>query len=187
MAKYCTECGHELNPDELFCPSCGKAVNSEECDTSGAYDNTGAADPSSEENISVEKHDVIPPSVDNGHGTSHKDKNSAASGTSCGTIGTGTYFFLLLLYALPVVGPVACIVSAIAPKNASLKNFARAILLWMGIFIVLAAAACIAAYIFRAHLIELYLDLIKHTSSDVNPYIAEFFKTGLGININISI
>ena len=43
---------------------------------------------------------------------------------------TGTYFGLMLLFALPIIGFIACIIMAFAPKNKNIKHFARAMLIW---------------------------------------------------------
>ena len=52
-------------------------------------------------------------------------------------VGTGAYFWLMLLFALPIIGFIACIIMAFAPKNKNIKHFARAQLIWMVIAIVL--------------------------------------------------
>lgn len=46
------------------------------------------------------------------------------------TVGFWTYFGLSALFALPVVGLIAAIVFAFAPKNKSLKNYARVMMTW---------------------------------------------------------
>ena len=48
------------------------------------------------------------------------------------TVGFWTYFGLSALFALPVVGLIAAIVFAFAPKNKSLKNYARVMMTWCG-------------------------------------------------------
>ncbi len=47
------------------------------------------------------------------------------------SVGTAGYFFLMLLFALPIIGWLSCIIIALAAKNPSLKNFARAVLVWL--------------------------------------------------------
>lgn len=47
------------------------------------------------------------------------------------TVGFWTYFGLAALFAIPVVGFIACLVFMFAPKCKSLKNYARATMAWM--------------------------------------------------------
>lgn len=46
------------------------------------------------------------------------------------TIGMGTYFGLLILFILPVIGVFASLIVALIAKNKNLKNFAYAALIW---------------------------------------------------------
>ena len=54
-------------------------------------------------------------------------------------VGTGAYFGLMLLFAIPIIGQIACLIMAFAPKNKNIKHFARAQLIWMVIGIIIAA------------------------------------------------
>ncbi len=49
---------------------------------------------------------------------------------SGGVVGTGTFFGTMLLFALPVIGFLACLLMCFIPKRKSLKNYARANLIW---------------------------------------------------------
>ena len=51
--------------------------------------------------------------------------------------GVGTFFGLQLLFALPIIGWIACIICAFAPENQNVKNYARATLIWLLIAVVL--------------------------------------------------
>lgn len=46
-------------------------------------------------------------------------------------VGFWAYFGLILLFAIPVVGFIACIVFMFAPQRKSMKNYARAVMAWM--------------------------------------------------------
>ncbi len=48
-----------------------------------------------------------------------------------GVVGFGAFFGLKLLFAIPVIGWIACIIMSFAPKRKSLKNYARAFLAWL--------------------------------------------------------
>ena len=45
-------------------------------------------------------------------------------------VSTGTFFGTTLLFALPFIGFIACIIMCFAPKRKSLKNYAKANLIW---------------------------------------------------------
>ncbi len=52
-------------------------------------------------------------------------------------VGTGAYFGLMFLFGIPLIGLIACIIMAFAPKNRNIKNYARAMLIWTIIGLVL--------------------------------------------------
>ncbi len=54
-------------------------------------------------------------------------------------VGTGAYFGLMLVFALPVLGFLICIITALAVKSKSIKNFAKAMLIWKIIGLILTA------------------------------------------------
>ena len=85
---------------------------------------------------------------------------------------TGTAFFLMLLFAIPVVGLISSIIlSAAGKKCKSRKSFARAVLIWKILLIILALSLCIVVYfmfneIFEAAMsgeVEELVDTIKDT------------------------
>lgn len=51
-------------------------------------------------------------------------------------VSTGTFFGLMFLFSLPVLGWLICVIMAFAPKNKNIKHFARAILIWLIIALV---------------------------------------------------
>lgn len=85
---------------------------------------------------------------------------------------TGTAFFLMLLFAIPVVGLISSIIlSAAGKKCKSRKSFARAVLIWKILLIILALSLVIVCYfmfndIFEAAMsgdVEELVDTIKDT------------------------
>lgn len=63
-----------------------------------------------------------------------------------GIVGTGWFFGMMLLFAIPVVGWLVCLITAFAAKNESKKHFARAMLIWLVIGLVLAV---VGYFVFR--------------------------------------
>ncbi len=62
-------------------------------------------------------------------------------------VSTGAYFWLMFLYSIPIIGFLVCLIMSFAPKNKNLKNFARAILIWMIIGLIIAALIVGAIYL----------------------------------------
>lgn len=52
------------------------------------------------------------------------------------TVGFWEFFGLIVLFAIPVVGFIACIVFMFSPKRQTLKNYARAVFTWMAVRLV---------------------------------------------------
>ncbi len=69
-------------------------------------------------------------------------------------IGMWQYFGLIALFVTPFVGFVAAIVMSFFGKNKSRRNFARAILIWMLVFILIGALAFFGSMALISGLIE---------------------------------
>ena len=52
----------------------------------------------------------------------------------------------MFLFALPIVGFIACIISAFVPGNKNIRNFAKAMLIWLIISIILLLALALVGY-----------------------------------------
>lgn len=58
------------------------------------------------------------------------------------------YFFLILLFAIPVVGLISSIGMSASSKNENLANFGKAVFVWKMIFIVITVVALIVLLVF---------------------------------------
>ncbi|MBR5981604.1 MAG: hypothetical protein IK035_06300, partial [Firmicutes bacterium] len=67
-------------------------------------------------------------------------------------ISTAGYFWLMLLFAIPVIGLIALLIFAFAVKNKNLRNLARAFLIWIIVALVLSVIAFILMKIFGVNL-----------------------------------
>ncbi len=113
MARFCTECGKELPENITFCTECGTKLEAvEPSPTSQPAPVINQAQPA-----------YIPPAP-------MQDNTNKV-------VGTGLYIGLMLLFALPLIGFIACIIMAFTAKNKNIKNYARATLIWMIIALVL--------------------------------------------------
>ncbi len=117
MARFCTGCGSELNENASFCTSCGKAF-----DTQPATQNTMQNNTVTQQAPKAKTQSAQPVYM--------PDMNA-------GVVGTGYYFGMMLLFAVPVIGWILCLATAFTNKNQSKKNFARAMLIWLVIGLIL--------------------------------------------------
>lgn len=70
-----------------------------------------------------------------------------------GEVSTGGFFGLMLLYAIPVIGIIVCIIMAFADKNVTRKHFARAVCIWALIGLVVGVACYFVFRSFAAQII----------------------------------
>ena len=130
MAKFCTECGKEIAQGVAFCTECGTKAPADPA-TATTETVTEAKDPK-----------VDPPVVHTPPAQSYPAQQTytqPAPDPASKVVGTGAYFWLMLLFAIPIIGQIACLIMAFAPKNKNIKHFARAQLIWMVIGIIIAA------------------------------------------------
>ena len=126
MARFCTGCGKEIEDGVMFCTECGTRLEGNEPKPVSTPSPSMQASPVAQVNIPSQNYS---PPVNN-------DK----------VISTGLYIGLMILFAIPVIGFIACIIMALAAKNKNIRNYARATLIWMIIaFILLAILFAIAS------------------------------------------
>ncbi len=121
---FCTSCGKSV-PEELkFCTSCGASV-------------AGAAQPSPLQAASTPPSAAAVPAAP--VSTAQSAPAYALSKSSpYSVIGTGGFFGTILLFSLPVVGWIACLICAFGgAKNLNRRNLARAYLIFFIIALVL--------------------------------------------------
>lgn len=154
MATSCQSCGQEIADGVTFCTSCGAKVEKAE----------PAAPPVQQP---VYQQSVQPV----------YQQNFAPAANQSKTVSIGAYFGLMLLFSIPVIGFIACIITAFAPENKSLKNFARAILIWTIIAVILVGILCAFGILFADVLTEsvgditgLPIDEISDSYNDLDAY-----------------
>ena len=128
MAKFCTECGKEIAQGVAFCTECGTKAPADPAPTV-----TEAVTEAKDTNVETP---VVHTPPAQSYQAQQTYTQPAADPTSK-VVGTGAYFGLMLLFALPIIGFIACIIMAFAPKNKNIKHFARAMLIWTVIAVVL--------------------------------------------------
>ena len=116
MARICANCGKELPDGMMFCTECGAKVTE-----------PPKAEPVPQAPPVQPQPVYTPPPVQPQSAVQSEEKY----------VKTSTYFWLMFLFGVPVIGFIMTIIMAFAPKNKSLKNFAKAILIWVIVGLIL--------------------------------------------------
>lgn len=180
MAKFCTECGTELMEGKAFCTGCGmKLADTEQPPVPEEIPAPEAPQPPApavQPPQPVQPKPVSPPppavpvaapAQPPKPAAAPAQVKPAAVDTGSKTVSTGTYFGLMFLFALPLIGLLSCIIAAFAPKNKSIRNFARAILLWTLIGVILAGILLAAFAMLAGEILEL---LEEATGVDIGDW-----------------
>lgn len=74
---------------------------------------------------------------------------------------TGTYFWLLLLTAIPVIGFIIAVIVAFASKKLAVKRFMTAVIMAQTlILLMIAAIVCVAVFAFKIDLIGYFKEIV---------------------------
>ena len=119
MAKFCTECGAPLKEGATFCSACGAKAPAEK------------------------KPEAAPETPAAPQPVYQTQQTYTPSAPAAQPVSTAYYFWMMLLFAVPVVGLIVCLVTA-SGDDTSRKNFSRAVLIWIVVGAVLAVVAVVA-------------------------------------------
>ena len=129
MAKFCTGCGMELTDGLMFCTGCGTKVPEDApVEAPAVKEEILAEEKVVKEPVTVQEQpeQQQPPPQQ----TAYTPPMQALQQAENHSASTAHFFWMMLVYALPLIGWIICIIMAFAPKNESKKHFARAILIW---------------------------------------------------------
>lgn len=153
MARFCTECGKEVADSIAFCTECGAKLEANESKTVSAPPPVTQPPP-------VVQVSNPPPTY-----------SSPAPDKTNKVVSTGLYIGLMILFAIPIIGFIACIIMTFAAKNRNIKNYARATLIWMIIaFVLLAILIAIASI-----LVNTLTDYINQMTDGQFGELGDFF------------
>lgn len=129
MPRFCTECGSQIAEGVAFCTECG---------TKMPNDNAANTVTVQAETAVTRKSETPPAQTAQPVYQQQAYQTPAPAADAIDkVVSTGAYFGLMFLFAIPLIGLIACIIMAFAPKNPNIKNYARAMLIWTIIGLVL--------------------------------------------------
>jgi hypothetical protein len=143
MAFY-TECGANVPDNVKFCTGCGNPMG--EAEEPAPVMAAVAAQPAAAQNPpprqppvqpAAPAYNPAPPSY-----AAYAPDAPPPRASKYAVMSTGSYIGHTLLFAIPVVGWLACIVMAFAAKNLNKRNYARSVL----IFLIIGAILAVALY-----------------------------------------
>ena len=126
MAKFCTDCGSEIRDGIAFCTNCGAKAEQVAPAPQQMPEMTPPPRPAPQRAASPAPQYTSAP-------------QPKAEIPADKTVSTGTYFGLMFLFSLPILGWLICLIVAFAAKNKNIKHFARAMLIWLVISLVVGA------------------------------------------------
>ena len=90
------------------------------------------------------------------------------------TVGTGAYFGLVFLFAIPLIGFIVCIIMTFAAKNKNIKNFAKATLIWLIIGAVLSGVLFGIGVLLTNTLLDFINDAVGNNFGSFGEVFSEF-------------
>ncbi len=149
MAKFCTGCGKELADGVMFCTGCGtRAPEGTPAQAEVVKEAAPANAEVIKERVAVQEQkpqqQYVPPQQTQQQ-YQPQQPQQAIQPTEKHSASTAHFFWMMLVYSLPLIGWLICIIMAFAPKNESKKHFARAILIWGIVGIVISITGLIIA------------------------------------------
>ncbi len=137
MERFCTNCGKEIPDGIAFCTECGtKAPEQASAPQPVNEPSTVAETPQPQPAPQVQ---YTPPTP-----VAQPASFAPADEKKSDTVGTAYYFFMQLLFSIPIIGLIVCIITMSSGNNQSKKNFSKAYLIWLIIGIVLSIVGIIA-------------------------------------------
>ncbi len=189
MARFCTECGKEIGEGMEFCTECGTKVPVDSAQPVSKQPVTEStvskaeAQPQVQPQAQVQQQNyqqtqqiytqpVAPQPV----------YQQPAPDTTSKVVGTGAYFGIMLLFAIPIIGFIACIIMAFAAKNKNLKNYARAMLIWLIIALVIAGVLIVLFFALSSFFMDYINQLTNSQFGNFSDLFSQFGELGDTIN-----
>lgn len=149
--KKCSYCGAEAADDIKYCEQCGRPFDAQEPAgvrpvtvdmarerENALHDAESAAEACEQPDCACAKaepacapaREAAPPAAaPEAAPVSAAPEGKASGKPMAAAVSTGSYFWLTVLYSIPVLGLVCSIIAAVSAQNLSRRNFARSVLI----------------------------------------------------------
>ncbi len=200
MAIICSSCGKEIPDDIAFCTECGAKVPAEESAEVSVCKKCGKELPEGgelcaeckasetdqpEEEIAKEdanqsktdappKQEFAPPPPP----PPQYANPAPAEDPKTKPVSTGTFFGLEFVYKIPVIGWITCLIMAFAPKNKSLKHYARAKLIWLLIGLAFAVGTFFLVKFVGGFIVDYIGDFVENNFGEYSEVFEQFGDIG---------
>ena len=169
MERFCTNCGNTLEEGAMFCPECGQKVELPSAaaeaafagavftaeptepapaaaDVNGAFEEAHAkaaearkAEAAAPVYTAPEEPEPLP--------AAEAPEEPRPLSKADRPVSTAAYFWLMLLFAIPGIGLLLAVILAFAARKKSLRNFARANLIWVLVALIIAIIGALVGWI----------------------------------------
>ncbi len=141
MAKFCTECGKEIAAGMAFCTECGTKAPDDPAPqvTEAVTEVKAEPTPPAKPETPVYTPPAPAYQPQQTYAQPQPTYSSPVPDNTNKVVGTGLYIGLMILFSIPIIGFIACIIITFTAKNKNIKNYARATLICMIIAFVLLA------------------------------------------------
>ena len=169
MSKKCSNCGFDMADDAVFCTECGtrmeapKQNTTEQPQPQNAQPQNQNSAPNSQQNAQPQNQYSAPYNQQYAQPQPDYYSQSPEDYAQNAVVTTGAFFGLNLLFSLPAIGWIICLIMAFAPKNKNIKNFARSKLIWILIAIILGAICGI-----------IFASVFKNMGVDIDDYFSRY-------------
>ena len=154
-AVFCTECGTRMEAP--------KQNTTEQPQPQNAQPQNQYSAPNSQQNAQPQNQYSAPNSQQYAQPQPDYYSQSPEDYAQNAVVTTGAFFGLNLLFSLPAIGWIICLIMAFAPKNKNIKNFARSKLIWIIIAIILGAICGI-----------IFASVFKNMGVDIDDYFSSY-------------
>ncbi len=194
MKMFCTNCGNELSEGAAFCTACGKKVEVEPAQPEVPVQQEAPQEmPVMQENVQpapqpipvpvpipvqqqapVQQYAPVQQQAPMQQYVPMQQQAPVQMNNTVNVVGTGYFFGMALVYALPIIGWIVCIVTCFAPRNKSRKNYALSVLIWKLIGLLFLILLYLAVRELFETVLELFTDALGLGDSSIFDMI-EFY------------
>lgn len=163
MAKICNVCGSEMQDTDKFCNYCGTPDTSATPTVDNSYTYAQPVVPATNNGYAAPVNNGYnqQPAAPAGYGYAQQPAGyppvtppPAQPEVPKAGLSVGAFFGFGILFSIPVVGFILIMVMSFAPKNKTLKNFARSYLIWYIIAIAIALIVLIFSLVLGISIVD---------------------------------